>query len=146
MKKGFLPACNCITIQELLSLLISNWTLDNPLKPYSLFIDEQNGRLLTSGGICSASAYAFSCDLVREVNRLENFDASVCLEFEELDLLDGIAVAETVNALREILDTGFELKIYHAPQMLAHTLYKTGMLVDGRILLVDPIEEESTAN
>ncbi len=116
------------------------------LKSYSFFIDEEHGRLLTSGEICSASAYEFSCDLVREVNRLKNSDASVCLEFGELDLLDGIAVAETVNGLRRILDNGFKLNIFHAPQMLAHTLYKAGMLVDGRILLVEPLEEASTAN
>ncbi len=77
---------------------------------------------------------------------MEKSDAPIRLEFEELDLLDGAAVAEAVNAIREILETGRSLEIHHAPQMLAHTLYKTGMLADGRILLIEPVEEESTAN
>lgn len=101
---------------------------------------------MASGGICNASAEEFSRELVKEANELENPDVPFRLEFEELDLLDGVAVAEAVNAIREILETDRSLAIHHAPQMLAHTLYKTGMLADGRILLIEPVEEESTAN
>jgi DNA repair protein RadC len=66
------------------------------------------------------------------------------LELLELDLEDGVAVAETINALRALLDHHGSLTLLHAPQMLAHTLYKVGMLQDGRIVLVQPRVESPT--
>lgn len=114
--------------------------------PFHIATDSENAEICASGGICRGSAADFSRHLVRAALQVGRPGGKVRLEFEELDLLDGTAVAETVNALREILKSGRRLRIDHAPQMLAHTLYKAGMLEDGRVLLIDPVEEESTAN
>ncbi len=115
-------------------------------KPFQIRTDPDSTKISAAGGICGGSAADFSRALVREALRLGEPEGEVCLEFEDLDLLDGAAVAETVNAIREILSNGRPMQIHRSPQMLAHTLYKTGMLKDGRITLIDPVEEESTAN
>jgi len=114
--------------------------------PYEFRTEPGHVTLSVSGEIRGESARAFSADLAREALRRGEPGGVVYLDLDELDLLDGAAVAETVNALREILNTRRRLEIHRSPQMLAHTLYKAGMLEDGRITLIDPVEEGSTAN
>lgn len=62
----------------------------------------------------------------------------------DLDLEDGVSVAEMVNALRALLARGCALELHEAPQMLAHTLYKVNMLASQPITLVAPREDEGT--
>ena len=114
--------------------------------PHELRTGPDGATLSVSGEIRGESARAFSADLAREALRRGEPGGVVHLYLDELDLLDGAAVAETVNALREIVNTRPGLEIHRSPQMLAHTLYKAGMLEDGRITLIDPVEEGSTAN
>ena len=64
------------------------------------------------------------------------------LDLTELELERGVEVARWVDRLRDELRTHGRLRVLHCPQMLAHTLYKTGMLRDGRLELVEPREEE----
>jgi hypothetical protein len=76
-------------------------------------------------------------------------DALACtraprLDLLDLDLEDGVSVAETVNALRILLAHHGTMTLLHAPQMLAHTLYKIGMLQDGRLVLIRPRVESPT--
>lgn len=66
------------------------------------------------------------------------------LNLLDLDLEDGVAVVETVNAVRALLSQHNALTLRHAPQMLAHTLYKIGLLEDGRLLLIAPRVESPT--
>lgn len=69
------------------------------------------------------------------------------LDLGELDLLDGVAVAEAINGLRGALARCGTLRLRGAPQLLAHTLYKVGMLEAGGISLEDPrADEPLTAN
>jgi anti-anti-sigma regulatory factor len=114
--------------------------------PYEFRTEPDREALSVSGEIRGESARRFSADLAREALRRGRPGGVVHLDLDELDLLDGAAVAETVNALREILNARRRLEIHRSPQMLAHTLYKTGMLEDGRVTLIDPVEEGSTAN
>lgn len=69
----------------------------------------------------------------------------------ELDLSDleldlecdaGLAVARWVDHLRKRVHEHGCIRVLACPQMLAHTLYKAGLLRDGRIELVDVREEE----
>ena len=65
------------------------------------------------------------------------------LDLRDLELLDGVAVAEVVNAIRAVVgEDGLEIE--GAPQMLAHTLYKVGDLRDGRLQLRNPRQDEGT--
>ena len=66
------------------------------------------------------------------------------IDLLDLDLEDGVSVAETVNALRILLAHHGTMTLLHAPQMLAHTLYKIGMLQDGRLVLIRPRVESPT--
>lgn len=71
-------------------------------------------------------------------------DGPVHLDLEGLELVDGVAVAEAVNGLRVLLARCGRLTLLGAPQMLAHTLYKVGMLQDGALVVEQPKEEEPT--
>lgn len=54
----------------------------------------------------------------------------------------GVDVARWVDRVRALVREHGRLSIRRCPQMLAHTLYKVGMLRDGRIELIDVREEE----
>lgn len=54
----------------------------------------------------------------------------------------GLAVARWVDELRARAREHGCIRVLACPQMLAHTLYKAGLLRDGRIELVDVREEE----
>ena len=66
------------------------------------------------------------------------------LDLLDLDLEDGVAVAESVNAVRLLLAHHGGLTLRFAPQMLAHTLYKIGMLRSGQLVLESPRVESPT--
>jgi len=95
------------------------------------------------GSIDATSAEAFAEVLEHDVRALADGDGTIHLELDELELDDGSAVAEAVNALRRLLEHG-KVVLHHAPQMLAHTLYKTGMLEGERLRLEAPRVEEPT--
>ena len=69
------------------------------------------------------------------------------LDLEELELIDGSAVARMVDLIRLLLDGSKRVEVLKSPQSLAHTLYRVGMLEgDARLELIEPREEEGTTN
>ena len=64
------------------------------------------------------------------------------LDLAELELERGVDVARWVDELRARAREHGRLRVRACPQMLAHTLYKAGLLRDGRIELVEVREEE----
>lgn len=64
------------------------------------------------------------------------------LELDTLDIEDGLGVVYAVDAIRDWLERGASLDIHGAPQLLAHTLYRCGLLQSGSITLHEPREEE----
>ena len=69
------------------------------------------------------------------------------LDLEELELIDGAAVARMVDLTRLLLSVSKRVEVIRSPQSLAHTLYRVGMLEgDARLELVDPRQEEGTTN
>ena len=69
------------------------------------------------------------------------------LDLEELELLDGAAVARMVDLVLLLLSVYRRVHVLKSPQSLAHTLYRVGMLEgDSRLELVDPRQEEGTTN
>lgn len=97
-----------------------------------------DGVLHVQGDITDPQAAAFRDAMVRAGH------TSPVLDLLELDLDDGVAVVEAVNAVRTLLGHHTALTLHHAPQMLAHTLYKIGLLEDGRLLLISPRVETPT--
>jgi len=68
--------------------------------------------------------------------------AAVEIEMSGVDEMDGPSVAVLSTAVRSHLATGAEVTITHAPQMLAHTLYKIGLLDHAGLTLIDPRNDE----
>ena len=117
--------------------------------PFALAWDAVARHLRVEGEVGETDSAAFARALVdacATVPRPEH-GGSLALDLDGLDLLDGVAVAEAINGLRAALALGAPVVLHRAPQMLAHTLYKIGMLTDGAISLEDPrVEEPTTAN
>lgn len=68
-------------------------------------------------------------------------------DLEELELLDGSAVARMVDLIRLLLSASKRVEVFKSPQSLAHTIYRVGMLEgDARLELVDPRQEEGAPN
>ena len=69
------------------------------------------------------------------------------LDLEDLELLDGAAVAHMVALVRLLLIACKRVQVLKSPQSLAHTLYRVGMLEgDARLELIEPREEEGVSN
>lgn len=96
------------------------------------------------GSIDASIAGAFAEALARDVRTLSGGGDTIHLDFEELELDDGVSIAQMVNALRE-LGRDAHVVVRHAPQMLAHTLYKAGLLRAAWLSLEDPRQEEGLA-
>lgn len=69
------------------------------------------------------------------------------LLLEEAEITGGPAAARMVDAVRLLLARFARVRLVRAPQALAHTLYRVGMLRPGsRLELIAPREEEGRAN
>lgn len=69
------------------------------------------------------------------------------LLLDEAEIVGGPATARMVDAVRLLRDRFSRLRLVRAPQALAHSLYRVGMLrPGGRIEMVDPRDEEGRAN
>jgi hypothetical protein len=67
--------------------------------------------------------------------RLEDHLVGVStVDMLDLEILDGLAMAMVVGSVRRCLP----LRIRYAPQMLAHTLYKIGLLGSEGLELLEP--------
>lgn len=60
----------------------------------------------------------------------------------ELEITDGVAATQAVNAIRLLRKRVPQLCLEGAPQVLAHNLFRTGLLAEGGIKLVDMREDE----
>ncbi len=71
---------------------------------------------------------------------------TAALFLEETELLDGSATAQMVDAVRLLLERFKRVRLIRSPQVLAHSIYRVGMLAgDTRLELVEPREEEGVA-
>ena len=69
------------------------------------------------------------------------------LDLAELELERGVDVARWIDHLRAQRNTHGRLRVRNCPQMLAHTLYKAGLLRDGgRMQLTTPRNEVGRSN
>ena len=106
--------------------------------------DARQSDIRVRGCIDASVASAFAEALARDVKTLNAGGDTILLDFEDLELDDGVSIAQMVNALRE-LGRDARVVVRRAPQLLAHTLYKAGMLRDERLTLEDPRQEEGFA-
>jgi anti-anti-sigma regulatory factor len=73
---------------------------------------------------------------------LASLSGIAVLELSDLDIGDGVAATHALNAVRLLRSRTPLLRIVAAPQVLAHNLYRTGLLLDGAIALEAMREEE----
>src|SRR5262249_43300605 len=66
----------------------------------------------------------------------------IVLDMSAFEVTDGVGVAAAINAIRRLLERTEKITLIAAPQLLAHNLYRVGMLADGRTELVATREEE----
>jgi len=70
-------------------------------------------------------------------------NGTTVLNMSAFDVMDGVGVTTVINAIRSLLERTQKIMIIAAPQMLAHNLYRVGMLAaNSRIELVDMREDE----
>lgn len=122
--------------------------VNNPVQMQALLTIRQfdgHPSVCVGGSIDRRSARMFAQVLSQDTRALTRGNARIELDLSDLELDDGSAVAEAVNAIRELLaDSPVVLR--QAPQMLAHTLYKAGLLRDGQLSLVEPRTEHGAAS
>ena len=63
------------------------------------------------------------------------------LDVNDVEILSGTAMALLITVIRRLLLHHHKLVLISAPQMLAHTLYKTNMLRECNIELITPRED-----
>lgn len=81
--------------------------------------------------------------LKSELNTLFDESLSECvIELEALELLDVQAVIGMVELLRALRLNAETVTVIHAPQILAHTLYRLGDLERTGLRLIEPRQEE----
>lgn len=68
--------------------------------------------------------------------------ATLDLDMAAVDSLDAESVAVLTTLVRNHLATGAEVTLHHPPQMLAHTLYKIGLLDHAGLTLIEPRTDE----
>ncbi len=107
-------------------------------------IEWDGERLVVEGTVPSGSGAAFANALLQAGRGVVVAWGSLEIDLLDLELQTGVTVAETVNAIRALTEWHNEIRLHSAPQMLAHTLYKAGLLEEGDIQLVDPREDEGT--
>jgi len=105
----------------------------------------RTSTISVEGSVDASSAHAFAIVLKRDVRVLADGYERIELDLVDLELDCGSAVAETVNAIRELLETA-PVVVYNAPQMLAHTLYKVGLLASERLRVSSPRGDEIPYN
>jgi len=74
-----------------------------------------------------------------------NDAAAVDIDMAALDEIDAESIAVLTTLVRTHLQTGAEVTIHRPPQMLAHTLYKIGLLDHAGLTLIDPRSDEQQA-
>ena len=89
--------------------------------------------LSVDGEISESCVSAFCMDLIRNIK-----EGPAVIDMIDLEIVDGLSMAKIVTVLR----TGLPLTLKSAPQMLAHTIYKTGMMRPEAFVLITPREDE----
>ena len=109
------------------------------MQPIISFFPQQN-RLVISGELSGDHIAVFT----QRLQQQPVLDRELSIEMHEFDVLDGVATTAAVDAVRALLARCTRLVLIGAPQVLAHNLYRVGMLEQGSDLqLRDTREDEA---
>jgi anti-anti-sigma factor len=87
------------------------------------------------GASCNCLQAFWTCHLDERAPRVE-------IDMTEVDGIDGESIAVLVGIIRGHVEAGSEVVVRAAPQMLAHTLYKAGLLKQPGLRLESPRADE----
>ena len=81
-----------------------------------------------------------------EMERIQSWvppplEGQVVLHLDDVEIVSGEAMAMCITWIRGLCQRDLTLVLVRAPQMLAHTLYKTNMLNTCKIKLISPRED-----
>jgi hypothetical protein len=100
--------------------------------------DRENRQAVPSAGESDATDRVVDAEHEGESVRV--------IDLGEVEIDDGPSLARLVTSLRRRAEQGLPLMLVQCPQMLAHTLYKAGVLGAGRIRIASVREEEPRAS
>lgn len=99
--------------------------------------EREGGALLVFSGVLDAGNPG---SLSRLIERQAG--GAAFADLAELDLDGAAAVIEAVDAVRALVGASGRLTLFNSPQVLAHTLYRVGLLEGAALELVDTRQEE----
>ena len=100
---------------------------------------EQGSTLVITGDLAARDAEK----LEQWFQQLPTQNTPQSLELGELEIIDGVAATHMVNLVRLILERNGVVTLSGSPQLLAHNLYRAGLLYEGcAIQLIDMREDE----
>lgn len=109
------------------------------LADLSVTVKKQAGGIVLCGELAARDAEK----LEQWFHLLELHETPQRMELAELDITDGVAATHMLNIVRLILNRCGTATLVGSPQLLAHNLYRAGLLFEGcPIQLVDMREDE----
>jgi hypothetical protein len=86
---------------------------------------------------------------VESVMEIETFlkeKRDLALELLNFDTDDGTQTVRVITSIKEHLESGYRVTLYHPPQSIAHNLYRIGILNHPLLLLKSIRMEEPSAS
>lgn len=108
------------------------------LEELNISASKQAGVLVLAGELSAADGNK----LEQWFHLLEVFETPQRLELAELDIVDGVAATHMLNIVRLILNRCGQATLSGAPQLLAHNLYRAGLLFDGCAITLEGMRED----
>jgi anti-anti-sigma regulatory factor len=112
------------------------------LEHLNIRVRKEAGALVLAGELMADDASR----LEQWFHLLALFETPQRLELGELDIADGVAATHMLNIVRLLLNRCGQVTLVGSPQLLAHNLYRAGLLYEGcAITLLDMREDEPYA-
>lgn len=108
------------------------------LPSLAITLVQQGGRLTLAGELQATDA----AKLEQWFLRLGDSETPSSLELGELDIMDGVAATHVLNIVRLLLKRCGHVTLTGSPQLLAHNLYRAGLLFDGCAIALESMRED----
>ena len=104
----------------------------------SITIEMHDGCLTLTGDLVANDADK----LEQWFSQLETNEIPSRLELGELDITDGVSATHMINIVRQIVNGCGSVTLSGSPQLLAHNLYRAGLLFDGCAISLEGMRED----
>ncbi len=104
----------------------------------AIMVARQDGSLTLAGDLIASDAEK----LERWFRESATQDTPCRLELGELDITDGVAATYMINIVRLIMNRCEKVTLSGSPQLLAHNLYRAGLLFEGCTIALEGMRED----